>query len=60
MHELRHLYATLLISRGTHVRMLSDLLGHKNPTTMIVYAHVLPGATLDAARTIDGMLGGDK
>jgi integrase len=50
-HGLRHTSATLLLSAGEAIHVVSQRLGHKNPmVTMSVYAHVLPGQQQAAAR----------
>jgi integrase len=42
-HDLRHSYATALISAGEPLAYVSKKLGHANPAiTLKVYAHVLP------------------
>jgi integrase/recombinase XerD len=39
-HKLRHTFATRLYRRGTPVFDLQDLLGHADPRTTRIYAHV--------------------
>src|SRR5215212_9482084 len=42
-HDLRHTCATLLLSRGTHPKIVQEMLGHANISmTMDTYSHVLP------------------
>ncbi len=42
-HDLRHTFATLLLSRGTHPKVVQEMLGHANISqTMDTYSHVLP------------------
>ena len=42
-HDLRHSAATLLLSQGTHPKVVQELLGHSQiAVTMDVYSHVLP------------------
>lgn len=56
-HDLRHTYATLALKNGIPVRVVSDVLGHKDiATTLHTYAHVLPGMYKEAARTMDAVL----
>lgn len=44
VHDLRHFYASALISAGLSARAVADLLGHENPaTTLRIYAKLFPG-----------------
>jgi integrase len=40
IHELRHTYATMLISNGVDFKTAAKLLGHTVQQTMKVYSHV--------------------
>jgi integrase len=58
LHDLRHTHATLLLSAGIPVKVVSERLGHASPTvTLSVYAHVLPGDQRDAARKLAALVG---
>ncbi len=55
-HDLRHTCATLLLGRGTHPKVVQDLLGHAQITlTLDTYSHVLPdmqAGAVDAMRDV--------
>jgi integrase len=60
-HDLRHTYATLALLNGVPVKVVSEVLGHKDiATTLRTYAHVLPGMQGEAARTMDSVFFGQK
>ena len=56
-HDLRHTSATLLLSVGTHPKVVQERLGHSQiSVTMDTYSHVLPTMQLDAANKLDKLL----
>jgi len=55
-HDLRHTAATLLLSRGVNVKVVSKMLGHADISiTLRIYAHVIPNMQQVAADIIDSM-----
>ena len=59
LHDIRHSTATLLLSRGVPVKVVSEMLGHADVSiTLSIYAHVLPDMQDGAADAMDDALGG--
>jgi integrase len=55
-HDLRHTCATLLLTKGVHPKIVSELLGHSSVTiTLDTYSHVMPGMQEVAARAMEEM-----
>ena len=55
--DLRHTYATLLLSKGIHPKIVSEQPGHANiGITLDTYSHVLPGMGDAAAGAMDEAL----
>ena len=58
-HDLRHSVATLLLSIGTHPKVVQELLGHGSiGITMDTYSHVMPTMQKNAMARLDAILGG--
>ena len=59
-HDLRHTCATLLLTKGVHPKIVSEMLGHSSVSiTLDVYSHVIPGLGDAAALAMEDALGGD-
>lgn len=57
IHGLRHTMATLMLAAGEHPKVVSERLGHSNPSfTLTVYSHVMPGMHEDATRRLEESL----
>lgn len=57
LHDLRHFMATQMLGSGVAVPVVSARLAHaRASTTLNVYAHAIPGADVEAARLISGIL----
>lgn len=53
-HDLRHTYASLLISQGENIKFIQSELGHASAkTTLDRYGHLMPNLENDAARRLD-------
>jgi integrase len=58
-HDLRHSAATILLSMGTHPKVVQELLGHNQISmTMDIYSHVLPTMQKDAVNKLNDALQG--
>ena len=56
-HDLRHTCATLLLTKGVHPKIVSEMLGHSSVSiTLDVYSHVIPGLGEAAALAMDEAL----
>jgi site-specific recombinase XerD len=57
MHDLRHTCATLLLSKGVPVKVVSEMLGHGDVAiTLAVYQSVLPHMQESAVGVMDDAL----
>jgi len=57
LHGLRHTHATLGLSAGVHVKVMSERLGHSTVAmTLDVYSHVIPAMQADAADRIAALI----
>lgn len=56
-HDLRHTYATLLLSKGVNVKVISERLGHSNiKMTLVTCSHVLPTMQEEVAQKLDEII----
>ncbi len=57
-HDLRHTYATPLLTKGVHPKIVSEMLGHSSVSiTLDVYSHVIPGLGDVATSAMEDALG---
>jgi len=57
-HDLRHTAATLLLGRGIHPKIVSEMLGHSQiAITLDLYSHVTPTMQLEATAAMESILG---
>ena len=56
-HDLRHTAATLMLGRGIHPKIVSEMLGHSTiGITLDLYSHVTPTMQQQAAAAMDDLL----
>src|SRR5207245_10088269 len=55
-HDLRHSCGSLLLARGVDMKVIQELLGHRDiRTTMNVYTHVLKSMRRQSADVMDSL-----
>ena len=60
-HDLRHTAATIMLSNGTHPKIVSEMLGHSTiAITLDLYSHVTPNMQREAAAAMDQAFVGTK
>jgi integrase len=56
-HDLRHTCATLLLTKGIHPKIVSEMLRHSSiAITLDTYSHVIPGLVEVAASAMEDAL----
>jgi integrase len=57
LHDLRHTTATLLLGKGTHPKIVQEILGHATVSiTLDTYSHVLPTMQDQAVANMESAL----
>ncbi len=57
LHDLRHTHASLLLSRGIHLKIVQERLGHASITmTLDLYSHLEPTLDKEAAKSLDNLV----
>ena len=58
-HDLRHICATLLLTKGVHPKIVQEMLGHSSITiTLDIYSHVLPNMQERAVSAMEDIFEG--
>ena len=52
-HALRHTFASHLVMRGVPIKVVQELMGHKDIKTTMRYAHLSPNMGQDAVALLD-------
>jgi integrase len=60
VHDLRHTFASHLVSKGTSLQIVGKLIGHTQAATTMRYAHLADGALRDAANDFGKIFDGAK
>ena len=56
IHTLRHTFASLLIKKGVDIKIVSDILGHKDVAfTYNTYVHILEEQKVQAMSLLDNI-----
>lgn len=57
LHSLRHSFATHLLERGTDIRTIQRLLGHRSLSSTMIYTHVAKNYVNQAGSPLDSLDG---
>ncbi len=60
IHDLRHSFASQLVSGGASLPLIGALLGHSSPTTTHRYSHLFDDPQRAAVEKIAAIVGGDR
>ena len=60
VHDLRHSFASTLVSSGASLPLIGSLLGHSNPTTTARYAHLFDDPQKEAVERVGRLLTGGR
>jgi integrase/recombinase XerC len=55
-HQLRHTFATQLLAQGIDIRVVAELMGHKNLQSIMIYTEVQEAARQEAMRAIENVV----
>ena len=55
-HRLRHTFATNMLAQGVDIRVVAELMGHRNLSSIMVYTEVAESARQDAMRAFKNVV----
>ena len=58
LHDCRHTYASIAMLHGESIRVIGELLGHRQPATTLKYAHLADANARAAVESVAGVLAG--
>ena len=58
VHSLRHSYATHLLEAGVQLRLIQEILGHRNPATTAICAHLTVEVQAQIAQPLEALTRG--
>jgi site-specific recombinase XerD len=59
LHDLRHSFASIAVSRGATLPLVGSLLGHSAPSTTARYSHLLDSVQRALAETVGAAITGN-
>jgi len=61
LHDLRHSTVTILLAKGVHIKVISELLGHSDIViTLRTYGHLLPSMQSDVVTAWEEEFSGEE
>ena len=58
LHDCRHTYASIALLHGESIRVIGELLGHRQPATTLKYVHLADANARAAVESVAGVLAG--
>ncbi|WP_433581620.1 tyrosine-type recombinase/integrase [Paenibacillus amylolyticus] len=56
-HDLRHTFASLMLSAGVHAKVVQEIMGHSSiKVTLDMYSHLIPSMQRSAVNVLDDIL----
>ena len=56
VHTLLHSYATHFLEAGVNLRLIQEILGHRNPSTTAIYTHLTPAVCAQVLKPIEALV----